>query len=131
MEFNECSICVLALLTLHRVYERLKQYASRMEIISIKDLPKKEAMVALQRYRKRCKNEEIKPDIAEKIYDLVGGRLSFLNRVAKAEKMLDMCYEIIEMEKTWLLNQCGLLGSSMDDDGRIIILPFSISATYK
>ncbi|KAF8418808.1 hypothetical protein EV426DRAFT_617335 [Tirmania nivea] len=98
------------------VYERLKQYASRMEVISIRDLEKKDAVSALQKYRKRYRNENIEETLAGTIYDKVGGRLAFLNRVAKSKDMLQMCSEIIKQEKTWLLNQCGLLGSSMDDD---------------
>lgn len=102
---------------IYRVYERLKQYAARMEVISIRDLEKKDAMSALQKYRKRFRDENIDETLAEKIYNKVGGRLAFLNRVAKSKDMLQMCDEIIKQEKTWLLNQCGLLGSSMDDDG--------------
>lgn len=102
---------------LYRVYERLKQYAARMEVLSIRDLDKKDAMSALHKRRKRYQNEDIDDALAEKIYDKVGGRLAFLNRVAKSKDMLQMCDEIIKQEKTWLLNQCGLLGSSMDDDG--------------
>jgi hypothetical protein len=30
--------------------------------------------------------------------------------------MIAKCKEICEIEKTWLLNKCGLLGSEMDDD---------------
>jgi len=52
----------------------------------------------------------------EKVYTLVGGRLSFLNRVAKSYDMMDACAEINDAEKTWLLNQCGTLGGEMDDD---------------
>ena len=103
----------------YRVYERLKQYAARMEVISIRDLEKKDAVSALLKYRQRYRDEKIDEMTAGKIYDKVGGRLAFLNRVAKSKNMMKMCDEIIKQEKTWLLNQCGLLGSSMDDDGTI------------
>lgn len=105
---------------LFRVYERLKQYASRMEVISITDLPREKAKVALERYRRRHHPNEVIPDgIADQVYKMVGGRLAFLNRVAKSKDMLGTCRDIIEQEKTWLLNQCGLLGSDMDDDGKV------------
>ena len=115
----------------NRIYERLKQYASRMELISISDLPKSQAVTALKRYRSRYYKEykDAVPDsLAERIYEHVGGRLAFLNRVAKSKDMLGMCREIIEMEKTWLLNQCGLLGMEMDDDGKI---PYSIPRNFE
>lgn len=94
-----------------------------MEVISIRDLEKNDAKLALKKYRerynKRCNNNgTVKDSELEEIYDSVGGRLAFLKRVANSPDMLKMCKEIIEQEKTWLLNQCGLLGSTMDDDGK-------------
>lgn len=99
------------------VYERLKRYATRMEVIPILDLPKKRAMTALARYRaKYFPNEDLENGILHKVYDAVGGRLNFLNRVAKSRDMLKMCENIKEAEKTWFLNKCGILGQEMDDD---------------
>jgi len=111
--------CQWRLTGIYRVYERLKQYAARMEVISIKDLEMKDAVSALQKYRHRYGHKEIDETEAKEVYDKVGGRLAFLDRVAKSPDMLGMCDEIIKQEKTWLLNQCGLLGSTMDDDGAI------------
>ncbi|KAI4869825.1 hypothetical protein F4820DRAFT_455524 [Hypoxylon rubiginosum] len=98
------------------VYERLKQLATRMEVMSIADLPKAQAITALRKYRKRYFAEEVEKSILEQVYDRVGGRLSFLNRVAKSHDMLGTCDRIKEIEKTWFLNQCWILGSEMDDD---------------
>jgi hypothetical protein len=36
--------------------------------------------------------------------------------VAKSEDMLLTCDKIKEVEKTWFLNQCWILGEEMDDD---------------
>jgi hypothetical protein len=98
------------------VYERLKQLATRMEVLSVQDLPKEQATKALQRYRLRYFDEQLSDQIADEVYDRVGGRLTFLNRVAKSVNMLATCDRIIEVEKTWFLNQCWILGSEMDDD---------------
>jgi hypothetical protein len=99
------------------VYERLKRYATRMEVIPILDLPKPRAISALARFRsKYFPEEEIDSDILRQVYDQVGGRTNFLNRVAKSRDMLAMCEKIVEAEKTWFLNQCGILGEEMDDD---------------
>lgn len=99
------------------VYERLKRYATRMEVIPILDLPKSRAIAALDRYRSRYFPEQTRdPEILKQVYDLVGGRLNFLNRVAKSSDMLKMCRQINESEKTWFLNKCGILGEEMDDD---------------
>jgi AAA ATPase domain len=98
------------------VYERLKQYATRMEVVPVLDLPKEQSLLALKRYRAKYFKEEPTSEMLEKVYTLVGGRLSFLNRVAKSYDMMDACAQINKAEKTWLLNQCGTLGGEMDDD---------------
>lgn len=98
------------------VYERLKQYATRMNIIPILDLNKPKAIAALKNYRVRFRNEDPSHEMLEKVYDRVGGRMSYLARVAKSNDMLKTCEEICRMEKTWFLNQCGILGMEMDDD---------------
>ncbi|KAI1812817.1 hypothetical protein GGS20DRAFT_515011 [Poronia punctata] len=98
------------------VLERFKQLATRMEVIPVGDLPKQQALPALQRYRYRHFREMVDQETLEEIYNRVGGRLSFLNRVAKSHDMLATCDKIKETEKTWFLNQCWILGSEMDDD---------------
>jgi hypothetical protein len=99
------------------VYERLKQLATRMEVISVTDLPKQEAIAALEKYRMRYKKDgAIDRQVLEQVYDRVGGRLTFLNRVAKSKDMLETCAKVQEVEKRWFLNQCWILGEEMDDD---------------
>ncbi|KAB8659325.1 hypothetical protein FH972_026214 [Carpinus fangiana] len=98
------------------VYERLKQHATRMELLPVLDLTKDKAMTALANYRQRLTGQRPPHNILEEIYDRVGGRLAFLTRVAKADDMLATCDEICEKEKTWFLNQCWILGEEMDDD---------------
>ena len=98
------------------VYERLKQLATRMEVISVADLPKAHATAALQKYRERYFEEKIPPSLANEVYNRVGGRLTFLNQVAKSKDMLSTCDRILDVEKKWFLNQCWILGEEMDDD---------------
>ena len=98
------------------VYERLKQHATRMEITQVTDLPKDRAIMALRNYRLKYWKEVSSPRTLEEVYDKIGGRLTFLNRVAKSQDMIKMCDHICEMEKTWFLNNCGILGEEMDDD---------------
>ncbi|MCJ1466133.1 hypothetical protein MMC07_004752 [Pseudocyphellaria aurata] len=98
------------------VYERLKQYATRMEILPVLDLPKGEAIAALTQYRGKYSEENTSPETLRAVYDKVGGRLSYLNRVAKSQDMLQVCEEICRAEKTWFLNKCWILGEEMDDD---------------
>lgn len=98
------------------VYERLKRYATRMEVLPVLDLPKDRAMAALQQYRSRYYQKDLSREILEKVYDKVGGRLTFLNRVAKSSDMMNTCEIICQAEKTWFLNKCWILGEEMDDD---------------
>lgn len=98
------------------VYERLKQLATRMEVLPITDLPKQQAITALKAYRRRYFGELRPHEHFEQVYEKVGGRLNFLNRVAKSKDMFAMCEKIKEIEKKWFLNQCWILGSEMDDE---------------
>ncbi|TLD04034.1 hypothetical protein PgNI_11340 [Pyricularia grisea] len=98
------------------VYERFKQLATRMEVLAVQDLPKAQATDAMKKYRLRYHAQEIDDATADSIYGQVGGRLTFLHRVAKSNNMLETCRKLIQIEKTWFLNQCWILGSTMDDD---------------
>jgi hypothetical protein len=98
------------------VYERLKQLATRMEVTPITDLPRGPAIAALAKYRQKYFAEAPSSEILEEVYNRVGGRLTFLNRVAKSRDMLATCDDIMDVEKRWFLNQCWILGAEMDDD---------------
>lgn len=98
------------------VYERLKVLATRMEVTAITDLPKRQALNALAKYRQKYFQETPTPKILTEVYSRVGGRLTYLNRVAKSPDMLETCNEIIDTERRWFLNQCWILGMEMDDD---------------
>jgi hypothetical protein len=98
------------------VYERLKRYATRMNIIPILDLSKSKAIEALRNYRIKYKSDNPDHKLLEQVYDMVGGRLSFLSRVAKSNDMLKTSRDICRTEKTWFLNNCWILGAEMDDD---------------
>ena len=98
------------------VYERLKQLATRMEVMPVLDLPKDQAVNAILQYRARYFQESPSDSILKQVYEKVGGRLNFLSRVAKAPDMLHECEKVCTREKSWLLNQCWILGEEMDDD---------------
>jgi hypothetical protein len=87
-----------------RVYERMKQSGSRMELISVRDLSKPKAIEALKVLRR--KSSFGRPEDEElfgQVYDLVGGRLAFLTKVAKSKDMIGKCHAICESEKMWFL----------------------------
>ncbi|KFX97060.1 hypothetical protein V495_03464 [Pseudogymnoascus sp. VKM F-4514 (FW-929)] len=98
------------------VYERLKQLATRMEVTTVGDLPKDKALNAIRMYRSKYFFEDPDEATLSEVYEKIGGRLTFLNKVAKSADMIKTCDEISAVEKQWFLNQCGLLGMEMDDD---------------
>ncbi|KAF1835286.1 hypothetical protein BDW02DRAFT_646984 [Decorospora gaudefroyi] len=96
--------------------ERLIPYATNMNVLSIRDVRKDVVTKALKQYRARYHHEDVPQGILDEVFAKVGGRLIFLNQVAKSRDMLDTCKQINRREKSWFLNNCWILGDSMDDD---------------
>jgi hypothetical protein len=100
----------------HWTLERLIPYATNMHVMNVRDVGKDVVTSALKRYRARFHNEDVPQSILDTVFAQVGGRLIFLNQVAKSRDMLDTCKQINRREKSWFLNQCWILGDTMDDD---------------
>ncbi|KAI4674142.1 uncharacterized protein J4E84_010842 [Alternaria hordeiaustralica] len=96
--------------------ERLTPHATNMHVISVRDVRKNVVTTALKQYRARYHNENVPQSILDEVFAKVGGRLIFLNQVAKSHDMLETCKQINRREKMWFLNNCWILGDSMDDD---------------
>ncbi|KAH4116365.1 hypothetical protein HBH47_169070 [Parastagonospora nodorum] len=100
----------------HWTLERLIPHATNMHVHNIKDVRKDVVLDSLRRYRARFHNEDVPQSILDEVFAQVGGRLIFLNQVSKSRDMLDTCKQINRREKSWFLNQCWILGDTMDDD---------------
>lgn len=98
------------------VYEKLKRLGTRLELIHVHDFNRQEAVKLLRFLRQRALSTDASPEVCNQVYDLVGGRPQHLNMVARHQDMVKACHQLIDREKTWFLNQCGLLGEEMDDD---------------
>lgn len=98
------------------VYERLKKLGTRLDVITIKDLSRKQSIDVIRRCRRQCFGENLSVKEANQIYDLVGGRPQHLTSVTAQRDVITACHKLIDRERTWFLNQCGLLGEGMDDD---------------
>lgn len=86
----------------------LRKNASRMRVISTNDLSAAESMHALYHLRKQnllrhSAHPDIEPpEILRKVYEMVGGRTSYLVKVARADDMVDEAERMIENEMRWL-----------------------------
>ena len=93
-----------------------------MLTLSIYDLKKNEALQAARRLRRAHlhpnghPNEPIEDiNTFKQVLSTIGGRLSFLSKVAKAQDMIEYAKQMVDTEKEWLLSQIGLI-SDCDDD---------------
>lgn len=100
------------------VSEKLKQLGTRLELINVRDFNRMETINALKfvRHRYFPKLEKLDDELCNAVYDLIGGRPQHITQVARHRDIMKACHQIIDREKTWFLNQCGLLGDDMDDD---------------
>jgi hypothetical protein len=69
----------------------LKKNASRMRILSVYDLSHAKAVSALTSLRSEAHPDlpALRPSVVEEVVKLVGGRTSYLNRVARAVDPLE------------------------------------------
>lgn len=104
------------------VYEKLKKLGTRLELVNVRDFNRFETLKSLKFIREKHFPSHKFPDLSldddtcHKIYDLIGGRPQHILQVARHKNIFNACHEIIDREKTWFLNQCGILGFQMDDD---------------
>lgn len=100
------------------VYEKLKKLGTRLELINVRDFDRAQTVSALKYIRHKFypKEDILEDSMCNQIYNLIGGRPQHVSQVCRYKDVIKACHELIDREKTWFLNQCGLLGSSMDDD---------------
>jgi len=96
-------------------FNLMRKTASRMHVLSIYDLDTTESKHALNRMRMNSGRRPTTLEEVKQAVSLVGGRLSYLNRVAKAKDIIDMAEHLKSVEKAWLLSQIGLIQDCDDD----------------
>ncbi|KAM5542961.1 hypothetical protein V8D89_003345 [Ganoderma adspersum] len=69
----------------------------------------KESFDAAMRMRNNVDHPPLDPDIFEQIFNIVGGRLTYIGRVTKKADMLKHAKHLLAVEKAWLLSQIGLI----------------------
>ncbi|KAJ7350473.1 hypothetical protein DFH08DRAFT_111349 [Mycena albidolilacea] len=93
----------------------MRKTASRMHVLSIYDLDNKEAKHAATRMAISMKKKNVSHSVIQEAIGMVGGRLSYLNKVARAKDMIEMASQLLSVEKAWLCSQIGLI-PDLDDD---------------
>ncbi|KAJ7686484.1 hypothetical protein B0H17DRAFT_1160607 [Mycena rosella] len=93
----------------------MRKTASRMHTLSIYDLDNKEALHAATRMHMSMKQKNIQSSIVDEAVSIVGGRLSYLNKVAKSKDLVEMAKHLLAVEKAWLRSQIGLIPDCDDD----------------
>jgi hypothetical protein len=111
----------------------MKKNASRMRIVSVYDLDASESMSALRHLRRQALSRiqqsdinkvQIEPDeILRKVYEMVGGRTSFLARVSRANDMLGKLSQCrhVRMSHNQYVQLMGRGGTSHDRYGERLV----------
>ena len=87
-----------------------------MHVLGINDLEPHESCYALRNMRKAVtRHVEESDEKLRHIVRMIGGRLSFLSRVARAPNMEESAKVIVKHEKAWLQSQIGLIPDHDDD----------------
>ncbi|KAM0793680.1 hypothetical protein ACM66B_001108 [Microbotryomycetes sp. NB124-2] len=99
------------------IYRQLKKNATRMHVLSIRDLTPAETHTFLSGTHKSNFPEgaPVSRQLSNQIWDMIGGRLSFLARLAKHENMVEAAEAMIESEMHWLHHRLGLIPDHDDD----------------
>ena len=86
-----------------------------MQVLTIYDLNTAEARSACSRMRYYTKLPAPPHETLNEAIAIVGGRLSYLNRIARARDIVEMARHMLLVEKGWLLSQIGLIEDCDDD----------------
>ncbi|KIJ15513.1 hypothetical protein PAXINDRAFT_168994 [Paxillus involutus ATCC 200175] len=93
----------------------MRKAASRMHVLSIRDLSYTTGRRALTHMRISRKKHQPDEDDVEKAVSTVGGRVAYLGKVSRADDVVKGAKELLQWEKAWLLSQIGLIPDCDDD----------------
>ena len=85
------------------------------EVLTVYDLTPEEALGACRRMRHHVSLPVPVEDTLTQAVSLLGGRLSYLNRVSRARDMTELARQMLAVEKGWLLGRIGLIQDCDDD----------------
>jgi len=83
--------------------------------VSVYDLDLRGSLQALVRMRLNTEHRLENPETFKDALSIVGGRLTYLSRISKADDMVAHAQHMLDVEKAWLLSQIGLIPDCDDD----------------
>lgn len=57
----------------------------------------------------------VDPQVLDEVVNMVGGRLSYLNKISRSKDMINTAEHMLAVEKEWLMSQIGLIADCDDD----------------
>ncbi|BGP52609.1 hypothetical protein JCM8202v2_000165 [Rhodotorula sphaerocarpa] len=114
----QSGVCTMVFLSdNYWVYDRLRRNATRMHVLSVRDLTPSQTFEYLAGTHARLypQAEAITPAQSLRVWDLVGGRLAFLSKVVKRRDVEQAARELVDEEKEWLHSHLGLIPDHDDD----------------
>lgn len=99
------------------VYDRLRRNATRMHVLSVRDLTPHETFEYLSGTHARHypDAEPISKAQSLRVWDLIGGRLAYLSKAVKRRDVEQAARDLVDEEKEWLHSHLGLIP---DHDGK-------------
>lgn len=88
---------------------------TEFQVLTVYDLTPEEALGACRRMHHHVSLPVPVEDTLTQAISLLGGRLSYLNRVSRARDMVEMARHMLAVEKGWLLGRIGLIRDCDDD----------------
>ncbi|GAA5828237.1 hypothetical protein JCM11251_002650 [Rhodosporidiobolus azoricus] len=98
-------------------YRHLKRSATRMHTLSIRDLTPSETFTYLSGTHKRFfpDSPPVTPLESLRVWDMIGGRLSYLSKVVKRGDIVKAAKDMVDEEKEWLHSRLPMIPDHDDD----------------
>lgn len=86
-----------------------------MQVVSVRDLCYDDSVKAIAHMRQSARQDSADIETLRRAISYVGGRLSYLSRIARAQNMSDYAANMLAIETGWLQSQIGLIPDCDDD----------------
>lgn len=96
-------------------YLLMKKVATRLQVVAVGDLSLKDAARATSLMRLNMRRALPDAVSIQEAVSVVGGRLSYLSKIARAQDVQDAANNILAVETAWLQSQIGLIPDCDDD----------------